>query len=65
MAKEWIAYDVKARKKVKLVDPKLVTMKNGRKALKGKSKETGILCLGLSVQKMLKNFHQNKDTSAT
>ena len=42
MAKEWIAYDVKARKKVKLVDPKLVTMKNGRKALKGTSKETGI-----------------------
>ena len=42
MAKEWIAYDVKARKKVKLVDPKLVTLKNGRKALKGKSAETGI-----------------------
>jgi hypothetical protein len=42
MTKEWIAYDVKARKKVKLADPKLVTLKNGKKALKGKSMETGI-----------------------
>ena len=42
MAKEWIAYDVKARKKVKLVNPELVTLKNGRKALKGKSAGTGI-----------------------
>ena len=42
MVKEWIAYDVKARKKVKMVDPELVTLKNGRKALKGKSAETGI-----------------------
>lgn len=40
MEKEWMAYDVKARKKVKLVDPELVTLKNGRKALKGKSIET-------------------------
>lgn len=42
MEKEWIAYDVKARKKVKLVDPELVTLKNGKKALKGRSMETGI-----------------------
>lgn len=42
MAKEWIAYDVKASKKVKLVNSELVTLKNGRKALKGKSAETGI-----------------------
>ena len=41
MKEEWMAYDVKARKKVKLVDPQLVTLKNGRKALKGKSMETG------------------------
>ena len=33
---------MKARKKVKMVDPELVTLKNGRKALKGKSIETGI-----------------------
>ena len=42
MVKEWIAYDVKARKKVKIMDPKLVTLKNGRKALMGNSAETGI-----------------------
>lgn len=42
MSKEWTAYDVKARKTVKLVKPELVTLKNGRKALKGKSMETGI-----------------------
>ena len=42
MTKDWIAYDVKARKKVKMVDPELVTLKNGRKAIKGKSVETGI-----------------------
>lgn len=42
MDKEWTAYDVKARKTVKLVEPELVTLKNGRKALKGKSMETGI-----------------------
>ena len=42
MTKEWIAYDVKARKKVKMVNPELVTLKNGIKALKGTSKETGI-----------------------
>ena len=42
MVKEWIAYDVKARKKVKIMDPKLVTLKNGRRALKGNSVETGI-----------------------
>ncbi|HJJ21634.1 MAG: hypothetical protein O2834_03840 [Crenarchaeota archaeon] len=37
MVKEWTAYDVKARKTVKLVDPELVTLKNGKMALKGKS----------------------------
>ena len=42
MTKEWIGYDVKARKKVKMVNPELVTLKNGRKTLKGTSKETGI-----------------------
>ena len=42
ITKEWIAYDVKARKKVKLLNPEIVTMKNGKKAVKGKSMETGI-----------------------
>ena len=39
--KDYDAYDVKARKKVKIVDPKLVQLKNKRWALKGKSSETG------------------------
>lgn len=43
MAKDWIAYDVKARKKVKMVEPKLVTLKNGKFALKGTSEESGIV----------------------
>ena len=35
------AYDVKAKKMVEMVNPKLVKLKNGRPALKGKSKVTG------------------------
>ena len=35
-------YDVKAKKMVEIVNPKLVKLKNGRPALKGKSKATGI-----------------------
>jgi len=38
---EWTAYDVKARKKVKIQDPKVVKMKNGRYAIKGTSPLTG------------------------
>ena len=36
------AYDVKARKKVQIKDPKVVQMKNGRYAIKGTSPDTGI-----------------------
>ena len=39
---EWEAYDVKARKKVKMLDPKLVQLKNDRWAVMGKSPLTGI-----------------------
>lgn len=39
---EYTAYDVKAKKKVKIVDPKVVKMKNGRYAVKGKSAASGI-----------------------
>ncbi|HJT10537.1 MAG TPA: hypothetical protein VJ771_07130 [Candidatus Nitrosotalea sp.] len=39
---EWEAYDVKARKKVKMLDPKLVQLKNERWAVMGKSPLTGI-----------------------
>ena len=38
---EFTAYDVKAKKKVKISDPKVVKMKNGRWAISGKSSETG------------------------
>ncbi len=39
---EYTAYDVKAKKKVKIESPKVVKMKNGRLAVTGKSSETGI-----------------------
>ncbi|WP_299292163.1 hypothetical protein [Nitrosopumilus sp.] len=39
---EYEAYDVKARKKVKIIDPEVVQLKNKRWALKGKSSETGL-----------------------
>lgn len=39
---EWEAYDVKARKKVKMLEPKIVQLKNKRWAVVGKSPATGI-----------------------
>ncbi len=39
---EWEAFDVKARKKVKIVNPEIKQLKNGRWAVVGKSAETGI-----------------------
>jgi hypothetical protein len=39
---EWEAYDVKARKKVKMLEPKIVQLKNKRWAVVGKSPVTGI-----------------------
>ncbi len=56
MVKEWTAYDVKARKTVKLVDPELVTLKNGKMALKGKSIETGISLFRIIGPKDAKEF---------
>ena len=38
---DFTAYDVKAKKKVKIQNPKLVKMKNGRFAVKGTSTSTG------------------------
>ena len=38
---DWTAYDVKARKKVKIQNPKVVKMKNGRYAISGTSPLTG------------------------
>jgi len=56
MEDEWIAYDVKARKKVKIEDPKLVTLKNGRKAIKGTSPETGIALFRIISPEQAKKF---------
>ncbi|MFM8658847.1 MAG: hypothetical protein ACKOCQ_02780, partial [Candidatus Nitrosotenuis sp.] len=56
--KEFEAYDVKARKKVKMLDPKIVQLKNGRWAVKGKSSETGMIVfriLGKAEADKLKN----------
>jgi hypothetical protein len=39
--KEISAYNVKTRKKTTLKDPKLITMKNGRKAIKGIAVDDG------------------------
>ena len=38
----WKAYDVKAKRKVEIQDPKVVKMKNGKWAIKGRSPITGI-----------------------
>lgn len=39
---EFTAYDVKAKKKVKIQNPKVVEMKNGRYAVTGTSSASGI-----------------------
>ncbi len=39
--KEILAYNVKTRKKTKIKDPQLVTMKNGRKAISGIAEDDG------------------------
>lgn len=38
---DYTAYDVKAKKKVKIQNPKVVKLKNGRWAIKGTSPLTG------------------------
>jgi len=38
----WVAYDVKAKKKVKIKNPKAVMMKNGKWAIRGTSPITGV-----------------------
>ncbi|RLG78771.1 MAG: hypothetical protein DRO10_02180 [Thermoprotei archaeon] len=39
---DWIAFDVKAKEKVKIKNPKFQKMKNGRWAVVGTSPKTGI-----------------------
>ena len=41
-SKPIIAYDVKVGAKAKMLDPKIVTLKNGRHAWEGKSAKSGI-----------------------
>ena len=43
MEKIWTAYDEDAGKLVKLIDPELVSMANGQKAVMGESEDTGKL----------------------
>ncbi|MCS7104474.1 MAG: hypothetical protein NZ954_02770 [Thermofilaceae archaeon] len=39
---EWYAFDVKARKRVRIKNPEFKQLKNGRWAVTGISEETGI-----------------------
>jgi len=42
MSEKWMAFDVKAKKKVEIKNPQFVKMKNNRWAVVGTSPETGI-----------------------
>ena len=59
------AYDVKARKKVQIKDPKVVQLKNGRYAIKGTSSETGITVMRIcgsdkaKAKALLQNLNKN------
>jgi len=56
----WKAYDVKAKKKVEIQNPKIVKMKNGKWAIKGTSPITGI-----KVFRIVGNEKPNISTEAT
>ena len=43
MEKQWTAYDEDAGKFVNLIDPELVTLANGQKAVMGENEDTGKL----------------------
>jgi hypothetical protein len=53
------AYDIKARKKVSMLNPQPYLMKNGMWALKGTSSETGIRLFKI-VGKTKPSIHQSK-----
>ena len=59
------AYDVKARKKVEIKDPKVVQLKNGRYAIKGTSPDTGITVMRIcgsdkaKAEALIQNFNKN------
>lgn len=55
---EYTAYDVKAKKKVKIQNPKPVKMKNGRWAVKGTSPATGISVFRILSAEESKKLHK-------
>ncbi|AFH42693.1 hypothetical protein IOK49_04190 [Fervidicoccus fontis] len=57
---EFEAFDVKARKKVKLINPEVVTLKNGRVAVRGKSPETGITIYRILSKAEAEKLQQKK-----
>lgn len=58
--KEYEAYDVKARKKVKILEPKVVQLKNKRWALKGKSSATGLTVFRILGKAEVEELKNNK-----
>ena len=59
MEKVWTAYDEDAGKSVVLVDPELITLSNGQKAVLGQSEQTGkILHRFISSEEARKYFEK-------
>lgn len=58
MKKAWTAYDENAKKSVNLVDPELVTLANGQKAVMGESAETGKLLYRIISSEEAKTFFE-------
>ena len=57
MEKVWTAYDEDAQTVVNLINPELVNMANGQKAVMGESSETGkLLYQYISVEEAVKFF---------
>jgi len=60
----WKAYDVKAKKKVEIQNPKVVKMKNGKWAIKGTSSITGIKVFRIVGNKK-PNIYSEKTVEST
>jgi hypothetical protein len=54
------AFDVKARKKVVIENPEIVTLKNGRLAARGKSPLTGITVYKILSKKEAEELQKKK-----
>lgn len=57
---EWYAFDVKARKKVRIKDPVFKQLRNGRWAVTGESEETGIKVFRFLSKEEVEKFVQRK-----